>query len=137
MRLYGRATFFRDCARFGLFNAKMHTLPLFYLFGVIFDFFGCFLPILLAKNFQTEVLVAHKKLLLESLHCSGGKFSYKVTMSVCLSGCLFAPSGAFSLNWPHWAGSVIESPCPDVCVFLCLRHRVQFFSRPLIGPEIT
>ena len=50
----------------------------------------------------------------------------------------------FSLNWPHWADSVIESPCSSVClsvilsfclsVWLC--HLVQFF-RPLIGPEIT
>ena len=110
MQPYGRATFFRDCARFGIFNAKMHNLLLFYLFGVIFHFFWLFFAYFVCKNFQTEVLVAHKKLLLESLHCSGGKFSYKVTMSVCLSVCLFAPSGAFSLNWPHWADSVIESP---------------------------
>ena len=25
-----------------------------------------------------------------------------------------------SLNWPHWADSVIESPCPSVCVSVCL-----------------
>ena len=25
----------------------------------------------------------------------------------------------------------------SVCVCVCLRHRVQFFSRPLIGPQIT
>ena len=39
----------------------------------------------------------------------------------------------FSPTRPHWAELGIESPGPDVC----LRHRVQFFSRPLIGPEIT
>ena len=39
----------------------------------------------------------------------------------------------FSLNRPHWADSVIESPCPSVV--LC--HRAQFFSRPVIGPEVT
>ena len=43
----------------------------------------------------------------------------------------------FSLNRPHWADSVIESPCPCVCLFVCLRHRVQFFSRPIIGPDVT
>ena len=25
----------------------------------------------------------------------------------------------FSLNRPHWADSVIESPCPDVCLSVC------------------
>ena len=39
----------------------------------------------------------------------------------------------FSLNQPHWADSVIESQCLDVC----LRHRMHFFFRPLIGPDIT
>ena len=34
----------------------------------------------------------------------------------------------------HW---VIESGCPSVCVFVCLRHQMQFISRPLIGHEIT
>ena len=41
-----------------------------------------------------------------------------------------------SLHWwilklspirPHWAEWVIESPCPCVCMFVCLRHRVQCF----------
>ena len=36
---------------------------------------------------------------------------------------------------------VLESPCPCVCLSVCLSfclcHRVQFFSRPLIGPQIT
>ena len=35
------------------------------------------------------------------------------------------------------ADSVIESSCPPVCVCVCLRHRVQFFFRPLIGPQVT
>ena len=26
----------------------------------------------------------------------------------------------FSLNWPHWVDSVIESQCPSVCLFYCL-----------------
>ena len=48
----------------------------------------------------------------------------------------------FSLNWPHWADSVIESPCPcvtylSVCLDVRLRHWVQFFQKPLIGPEVT
>ena len=36
---------------------------------------------------------------------------------------------------------VLESPCPSVCLSVChsvcLCHRVQFFSKPLIGPQIT
>ena len=43
----------------------------------------------------------------------------------------------FSLNRPHWADSVIESPCPFVCTSVCLRHRLHLFSRPLNGPEVT
>ena len=47
----------------------------------------------------------------------------------------------FSLNRPDLADSVIKSQCPSVCVFVCLsvclRHRMQFISRPHIGPEIT
>ena len=43
----------------------------------------------------------------------------------------------FSLNRPHWANSVIESPCPSGCLSRCLRHWVQFSSRPLIGPRVT
>ena len=31
----------------------------------------------------------------------------------------------FSLDWPIWADSVIESPCPSMCV----RHRMQFFFK--------
>ena len=41
------------------------------------------------------------------------------------------------LNRPHWANSVIELPCLCVCLDVCLRHQVQFFPRPLIGPEVT
>ena len=26
----------------------------------------------------------------------------------------------FSLNWLHWADSVIELPCPDVCLSVCV-----------------
>ena len=36
--------------------------------------------------------------------------------------CLIYRLKQFSLNRPHWADSVIESPCPRVC----LRHQVQF-----------
>ena len=43
---YGRAQFFRDCARFRLLNPKMHNLPLFYLFWISFQFpLVGFLPI--------------------------------------------------------------------------------------------
>ena len=38
-----------------------------------------------------------------------------------------------------WAESVIESPCPSVRMSGCLSvcHQVQFFFRPLIGPQVT
>ena len=29
---------------------------------------------------------------------------------------IIASQKLFSLNWPHWANSVIELPCPDVCL---------------------
>ena len=45
MRPYGRAKFFRDCARFGFLNEKMHNLPLFYLFGSLFKKICCFLAL--------------------------------------------------------------------------------------------
>ena len=42
----------------------------------------------------------------------------------------------FSLKRPHWANSVIESPCiHDVCLSVCVIR--CSLSRPLIGPEIT
>ena len=45
---------------------------------------------------------------------------------------------SFSLNRPHWADSVIESPCPSVWIFVCLYvSKVKFFSRPPIGPQVT
>ena len=28
----------------------------------------------------------------------------------------------------HWANSVLELQCPSVCLSVCLRHRMQFFS---------
>ena len=37
VRPYGRAIFFRDCARVGFMNAKIHILLLFYLVWVIFS----------------------------------------------------------------------------------------------------
>ena len=32
---------------------------------------------------------------------------------------------------------VAMSVCVSVCLSVCMCHRVQFFSRPLIGPQIT
>ena len=37
----------------------------------------------------------------------------------------------------HWADSIIESRCPSVCLCVCLSLFMRFFSRPLIGPQIT
>ena len=34
-------------------------------------------------------------------------------------------------------GRVGHRVAMSVCLFVCLRHQVQFFSRPLIGPRIT
>ena len=31
----------------------------------------------------------------------------------------------------------IQSPCPWLCGFVVLRHWVQYFLRPLIGPQVT
>ena len=36
---------------------------------------------------------------------------------------------------PSWSRSCHVRVC--VCLSVCLRHRVQFFSQRLIGPEIT
>ena len=49
----------------------------------------------------------------------------------CLSYAGFSPTR------PHWAGLVIESPCPSVCLFVCLRHRVQFFLGLLLALRFT
>ena len=44
----------------------------------------------------------------------------------------------FSPTWPHWAELVIELPCACVCLCLCVcAIECSFFSRPLIGPQIT
>ena len=51
VRPYSRAKLFRDCARFWFLNARMHNLPLFYLFGSFFIFF-C--PFCLRKTFAQK-----------------------------------------------------------------------------------
>ena len=33
---------------------------------------------------------------------------------------MFPYSTLFSLTWPHWAASVIQSPCPSVFLCVCL-----------------
>ena len=52
VRPYGRAIFFRDCAKFVFLNAKLHNLSL---------CLGVFCLILFAQNFPTNILVAQKK----------------------------------------------------------------------------
>ena len=54
-------------------------------------------------------------------------------------GRLFRESSSqFSLNRPHWADSVIESPCPSVCAIGCsfwsLRSHHQFPGLSLVLP---
>ena len=63
---YGRAKFFRDCARFGFLNAKMHNRPLFNLFWVIFQknlfVFGPFVCAkLLNRNIGCAKKIAFRK----------------------------------------------------------------------------
>ena len=53
----------------------------------------------------------------------------------------------FSLNRPHLADSVIESPCPSVCLSVCAiksqgevpgeQTSLPLFLMPLIGPQVT
>ena len=55
MRPHGRAKVFRDCARFGFLNAKMHNLPLFHLFlGQFSIFMLVFWPFSLRKTFERK-----------------------------------------------------------------------------------
>ena len=55
VRPYGCPKFFRDSTRFGFLKAKMHNLPLFYLFGSLFKkklwLFG---PFCLRKTFEQK-----------------------------------------------------------------------------------
>ena len=84
----------------------------------------------------------------------------------CFTKGSVSPVFTFSLNWLHWSDSVIESPCLwlyvfvplgafwstrpsgpswssschvylSVCLSVVFRHRVQFFFRPIIGPQVT
>ena len=64
MRPYGRAKFFRDFARFGFLNAKMHNLPLFYLFG---SFINIFFAHFVCAKLSNRYIGCGKKMLLESL----------------------------------------------------------------------
>ena len=51
--------FFKNCARFGFWNAKIHNLSPFYIFGYdFFTFLGVFCPILFVQNFPTKILDA-------------------------------------------------------------------------------
>ena len=93
MRLHGCAKFFRDSARFGFLNAKMHNLPLFYLFWVIFEKNVCFWPILFAQNFQTEILVTQKK-----IACRKSDLNLLLFVLILL------------FNRPSVAGTVLQSP---------------------------
>ena len=42
----------------------------------------------------------------------------------------------FKLSF-YWSDLVIKLPCLSICLCHCLRHRMHFFSRPLIGAEVT
>ena len=61
------------------------------------------------------------------------------------AGQLLAPASGFGLwlRFFHQLGPTGPSCSQSrhvrlcVCVSVCLRHRVQFFFRPLIGPQVT
>ena len=68
-RPYGRAKIFRDCARFGFFNKKMHNLPLFYLFGSLFKKICCFLALFVcAKLLNRNIGRAKQIVFRKSVH---------------------------------------------------------------------
>ena len=68
MRPYGWEKIFRDCARFGFFNAKMHNLSPFYLFfWVFFVSLGGVLPYFVSAKLFDNKFSLKRKLLLESL----------------------------------------------------------------------
>ena len=45
-----------------------------------------------------------------------------------------SPLKIFLLNWPHWADSVIESPC-FFCLSLALRSHDQFRASQWSSPQ--
>ena len=51
-----------------------------------------------------------------------GLIEHRVAMSMCVCVCL-RHWVQFSPTRPHWAELVIESPCPFVCLSVCLCHR--------------
>ena len=71
MRPYGRAKFFRDCARFCFLNKKMHNLPLFYLFGSLFKKICCFLALFVcAKLLNRNIGRAKQIVFRKSASCT-------------------------------------------------------------------
>ena len=73
MRPHGRAKVFRDCARFGFLNAKLHNLPLFHLFWVSFQFLCWFLGHLVcAKLLNGNINRAKKFAFRRSARDTGG-----------------------------------------------------------------
>ena len=85
VRPYGRAKFFRDCARFGFLNAKMHNLPLFYLFWVIFQKICLFLAYFVYAKLSDRNIGRAKKItfrksgLMMATQGQGNKVTYKKT----------------------------------------------------------
>ena len=67
VRTCGRAKMFRNCARFGFLNQKIHNSLHFHLFWVISLLFYGFYARILTQNFPTKLLGAQNNLLLESL----------------------------------------------------------------------
>ena len=69
MRPYGRAKFFRDCARFGFLNKKMHNLPLFYLFGSLFKKICCFLALFVCAKLLNRNIGRAKQIVFRKSAC--------------------------------------------------------------------
>ena len=108
---HGRAKFFGDRARFGFLNAKMHNLPLFYLFGSFSKKIVFFWRILIAQNFQTEMLIAEKKI----------AFRKSGYMSNFICNFFFSFSFFYKLMKLIGWGSVINGAYP--VYFLLRRHQ--------------
>ena len=81
--------------------------------------------------------------------------SCHVRMYVCMYVCMSAPSSAVFFQASHWPtdhmkslfqslftnsaplGRVGHRVAISICMYVCLRHLVHFFSKPLIGQQIT
>ena len=101
-------------------------------FSHITDSFAIFWKFLISKrhpncttiSIVTEVLLYCVDFSYWWSFSGGGSATNGATQSSTLV--LAMPEARFSLNWPHWAASVIELSCLSVWMSVCLCHRVHF-----------